>query len=343
MSANSKMRLDIIIPIYNCENNISNLLKELCIQNVYNDSIILIDDGSTDDSYNICKYYADRYTNIALIHQQNKGPALARNRGIDIGTNDFIWFIDSDDMIKENALEVIHSYLLYNTDILCFGMTMIGLDDNIEIYKNEQFFDKNKYNVYLGEIFNEIIDKSLFNSLCNKVFKREFLHKNNLYLDEVNLIEDVNYVIKVMSFYPTITAISDSLYIYHRIINCRNTVSSKYYLDKFDRYLELDDKFEELVNKYQLPRDSSKKINDILLCNIYSALVDEYSFASKISDYRNYNKIIKYLKNNSTFRMKLKDSKGVTFPLKVFRIFYLFFPISIVEIFVKIRVWIKSI
>ena len=337
------MNLDIIIPIYNCENNIGDLLKELCNQNIYNDSIILIDDGSTDNSYNICKYYADKYINVKLIHQDNKGPAIARNHGIKNGNNEFIWFIDSDDRIKDNALKIIHSYLKKNIDMICFGMTNVGFKNNVEIYRNEFTFKKNLYQVNLDEVFNELIDKSLFNSLCNKIFKREFLTRNKLFLDKVNLIEDVSYVIKVMNYCPKITVISDNLYIYYSIIENKNTVSSKYYPDKFDRYLELDDKFNKLIDKYHLPEDSSKRVNNILLRNIYSVLIEEYGYALKNNYFANYDNIIGILKNKTIFRKKIKNSKGITFTLKVFRLIYLYFPISFINFFIKTRLKIKSV
>ena len=99
-----KNRVSIIIPIYNVEGYISECIDSVLAQVISPYEIILIDDGSTDHTYDICKLYEKKYDNINLIYQENQGVAAARNRGIEEANGDWILFIDSDDIINEKAI-----------------------------------------------------------------------------------------------------------------------------------------------------------------------------------------------------------------------------------------------
>ena len=104
-------KVSIIIPIYNLEAYMSNSIDSVLNQSHKNIEIYLIDDGSTDGSSELCDTYAERYSNIKVIHKKNAGVSAARNTGLDNATGDFIMFLDGDDIIAPNAIEVLlHDY-----------------------------------------------------------------------------------------------------------------------------------------------------------------------------------------------------------------------------------------
>ena len=105
--------ISIIIPIYNTEKYLSMCIDSIVIDNEnYNDcEIILVNDGSTDESENVCKLYANKYKNIVYLKKKNGGLSDARNFGIKNSHGKYILFIDSDDFIEKNSLKRIMEYV----------------------------------------------------------------------------------------------------------------------------------------------------------------------------------------------------------------------------------------
>lgn len=104
-----KCYFSIIIPVYNCEKYVAECLDSCLEQDIPSDEyeIICIDDGSTDKSPKILDDYAAKYPNINVIHKENEGVSIARNTGIDAALGEYLWFVDSDDLIKENILSTL--------------------------------------------------------------------------------------------------------------------------------------------------------------------------------------------------------------------------------------------
>ena len=94
--------ISIIVPIYNSENYIKKCLDSILAQTYSNLEVILIDDGSTDNSYNICKDYQKKDNRIVLLQQKNAGVSRARNHGLEVAKGEYIGFVDSDDLLDEN-------------------------------------------------------------------------------------------------------------------------------------------------------------------------------------------------------------------------------------------------
>ena len=99
------MKFSVFIPTYNCEDALSNSIESILNQTYPDWELILIDDGSTDDSLSICQAYAAKDNRIRVIHQENAGQGAARNNGIGAATGDYIVFCDADDYYEIQALE----------------------------------------------------------------------------------------------------------------------------------------------------------------------------------------------------------------------------------------------
>ena len=180
-------KISIIIPVYNVENYIQQSVDSVLSQTYKNLEIILVDDGSKDNSGKICDKYKNIDTRIKVIHKKNGGLSSARNAGIEIATGKYIMFLDSDDFLENNACE-----LLYNT---------------IETMDTEYVMGNYIYTTYEGKKWDSpmfdvqedfevaITDykKAFFvmNSVVwNKIFKTEFIKRNNLKFVEGALSED---------------------------------------------------------------------------------------------------------------------------------------------------------
>ena len=120
-------KLSIIVPVYNVENWLSRCASSLINQDLDKSEyeIIFVNDGSTDDSFEIAKKYSESYDNIILISQENKGLSAARNAGINKANGKYIWFVDSDDWIEPNiAGQLLKEAEDCGLDVLCFGLNI---------------------------------------------------------------------------------------------------------------------------------------------------------------------------------------------------------------------------
>ena len=129
------MLLSIIVPVYNVEKYLCRCVDSLLDQGDFNDyEIILVDDGSTDKSGQLCDAYAEKYTNIVSLHQNNSGAATSRNSGLRTARGKFVFFVDSDDYIKSNCLNKLFDYIqTYELDVLCFNYLYSYVDGKKEV------------------------------------------------------------------------------------------------------------------------------------------------------------------------------------------------------------------
>lgn len=144
--------VSIIIPVYNTEKYLRHCLDSITNQSYTNIEIIIIDDGSTDNSPHICDEYAQQYKNVSVYHRKNQGVSSARNFGIETATGSYIIFIDSDDYIATTMCqELISAALSYNSDIvICGNYNVSTVGSTIRsIFPNTTYFS--------GELFTQEI------------------------------------------------------------------------------------------------------------------------------------------------------------------------------------------
>lgn len=163
--------ISIIIPVYNAEKHIGR-----CIESVMNQThqcleIILVDDGSTDSSLEICEKYAKKDERIRVLHKENGGPSSARNYGLKKCCGEYIGFIDADDYIeKEMYEELLCAAVKHNTVISMCGYYRIsgeeknfsGIYEEIEVISNKQLMKDIYTFKYMGVLWNKLFKKSLF-------------------------------------------------------------------------------------------------------------------------------------------------------------------------------------
>lgn len=214
------MKVSIIIPIYNTEKYLEDCLKSLINQTYQNIELIIVNDGSTDNSYQICQKYSN-YKNIKLINQKNQGVSIARNAGINIATGDYLMFVDSDDYIKANMVEVLVNNIKESDLAIC---------EYYEEYKNKSIPVKIKSADKV--INNKEAMLQTFGTVggysWNKLFKATIIKQNKLSFNpNIHMLEDQLFVIEYLKFAKSITIINQPLYKYRirksSITNISNT------------------------------------------------------------------------------------------------------------------------
>lgn len=205
-------KISVIVPMYNVENYIDKCIQSIINQTLKDIEIILVDDGSIDKTVEISNKYAENDKRIKVIKQKNKGVSSARNYGVSIAEGDFITFVDSDDFIEIDMLEVLYNAAIYNKcDVILSGIKIVK-DSNIEyefttdskIYTKQEvfklfYFDKKPFSP------NYAWGKLIKRSVCNKIKFREdiFLMEDALFSMElfINCSNNIMFLKKYLYNY----------------------------------------------------------------------------------------------------------------------------------------------
>lgn len=209
----SNSLITVIISVYNVENNISHCIESVLKQTYKSLEILIIDDGSTDNSYNICQKYADKDKRIKVIHQTNQGIATVRNAGIKLAKGNYIFWIDSDDYIKENIIEKLYENLIKcDADIsICDFIKgsetdYIFQDSNdiaVECFDNkrglELIYKNDHYSFIMAASWAKLIKKDLYNGLQypdGKIFEDIYMSHHL-----INKCKKIVFTNEVMYYY----------------------------------------------------------------------------------------------------------------------------------------------
>lgn len=207
----------IIVPIYNVESYLDSCISSILVQTYQNFELILVDDGSTDQSGMICNRYAEQDHRIKVIHQKNGGASSARNTGIDASKGEWICFVDSDDSVTKDWLE--HYAIWKDSDMLVQGFTLILSDGNMEECPTQDVHLEN------DSRFNIDFKKYKFNTPC-KCFRAEIILKANIRFQVgMHSGEDLLFTLQFLMYSRSIRFIPYNGYIYNRI----NSVLTKRY------------------------------------------------------------------------------------------------------------------
>lgn len=188
-------KVSIIVPIYNSSDYLVRCINSIIKQNYRNLEIILVNDGSIDNSLEICKMMSKMDNRIRIISQENKGLSEARNKGFSISTGDYICFIDSDDYMDKNMIEtLLKNALQYDADVSSVRAHVHTRNGTIREYSEER-----KISFYEGkdEAIHKYADSEISIAVWDKLFKRQKIE--NIVFDKNTYQEDADFMFKVCS------------------------------------------------------------------------------------------------------------------------------------------------
>lgn len=172
-------KVSIIVPVYNVEKYLKKAVESTLNQSYENLQIILINDGSTDESGKICDKYKQKDSRIEVIHKENGGLSDARNKGLDIANGKYIMFLDSDDFFEKDAVEIMYRKIEEKNADFVIG-NYINTEPNGKKWENS-IFDEKIYDNFKLSIKD--YEKSFFvmnSGVWNKIFRKEFIDRLNL-------------------------------------------------------------------------------------------------------------------------------------------------------------------
>lgn len=212
-----KMKISIVVPVYNVDKYLDRCIKSLINQDIEDYEIILIDDGSKDNSGQMCDEYQDRNSKIRVFHKENEGLGLTRNYGINQATGEYILFVDSDDYIAQECLKVLYSYVTANSCDVCFFERAFYKDGTVNFHQDvypEKVDHKNLAIMCLGEPLKK--DVFEIGPAWKALYKRSFLKNNEIFFESERdiLSEDYVFSAKLCLANPRICFFSKTIYFY---------------------------------------------------------------------------------------------------------------------------------
>ena len=248
----NKPLFSVIVPVFNNEKMIIQCIESIINQTLKDFELIIIDDGSTDNTYSVCEKYTHKNSNIILLKQKNKGVSSARNLGLSKASGKWCVFVDSDDTLKENHLEELSKT---DSDITWIGYDMYDENGNHLLQRLVEPINANTPELVNQSIFSLCHEKNFFAIIWTKKFKMEIIHKYQIAFDEsITICEDILFTHKYLQHCKSISCIKNATYNY---INREGSLSHGgtnlfHYFDFIKQYNNLINQidYEEILKQF---------------------------------------------------------------------------------------------
>lgn len=321
------IKVSVIVPVYNVEKYIDRCLSSLVNQSFKDYEIIVVNDGSPDNSQKIIDSYVDRYPNLVKsVIKKNGGQGSARNLGIDLSKGKYVMFVDSDDYVEITMIEKLYKKVVEDD-------CEIVICNNYIEYENGNKVEDFDESIYLNEENTYLFSKP---AVWNKIFLKDLIIKNKIKFREKLWYEDFDFTVNIYGLTKKIGFVSQPLYNY--IIREGSTMNNS----NIQRNLEIIMAFDEIIKFYK-----SKKIYEkyykylefLAIYNIYLATnvrvinakaswKKKREVISKLNDYviknfpnfKNNEYIDKYLNKNKKIIFTLMNNKQYFLINLIFRV-----------------------
>lgn len=292
MNDNKQPVVSIIVPVYNVSMYIEKCLQTLVWQSLSNIEIILVDDGSTDTSGQICDQYAGKYQNIKVIHCDNNGLGMARNRGLEIASGEYVGFVDSDDFISQRMYEILYRNAIENEADISYcawkrftveeptGESIIEDDENH--LQLQMWSGKEDIRQYLLDRIGrppECREDNFYGAtVCGGIFRRQLLEEYSIHFEseKVFIAEDMLFDIDVILRCRKIVHCDAVLYFYRYNPVSLTTV---YRSDRFEKNVILYHEMYNRLSKEFLTEDCFNSMSRYLLTAARIAIIQEAAFS----------------------------------------------------------------
>ena len=237
-------RFCIVVPVFNCINELSACVESILRQTEPDFELLLVDDGSTDGSGDLCDRLAEQDARIRVFHKANGGASSARNLGLEHTAGDLILFFDADDTVEQDLLEQVSAALAKSTpQMVIFGMAFDYYSNLARLEKAEQLSVKHTGFVSFEEIcsaYSDFFEDNALSSACNKVFSGRILRETGLrFSEEMTLYEDLDFVLRYLPHCQQIACLDQALYHYHIPSQAAHINQRVMHLETLQRNLEL--------------------------------------------------------------------------------------------------------
>ncbi|MRI84624.1 glycosyltransferase [Aerococcaceae bacterium WS4759] len=287
-----KKLITVIMPVYNTAKYLKDSIESIINQNIDSLELIIINDGSTDNSAEIINEYVSKYEFLKCITQSNQGQGSARNKGIQLSTGKYIYFMDSDDILELNALKTITDKLEeFQLDALFFDGKSFMDEENNQHYHRDlgrtNYSRKRSYGLFNSgqELWSQLIKHNDYTvSPCLYVLKKEVIMNNELFFEEGIIHED--QLFSTLLFFSLNKCAHYNWEFFKRRIRDGSTMTSSHIERKLNGYIEVFNKltsfYSEASFKTEFIKNQFKEyLSEILILISLTANVINIRFNSK--------------------------------------------------------------
>lgn len=277
-----KELISIIVPVYNVDKYISYCIESIRRQSIQNFELILVNDGSKDNSGTICDEYAQIDSRIKVIHKKNGGLGSARNAGIDMATGEFIFFCDSDDWIGINYLEILYSAIIeYKADQAVGSFTKVTENEKICIKHEEGIYDLSTSEDKIQYCFYKIFGRKHGWETWTRLYRTNIIKNNEIRFCEHcdNFAEDLGYSLVYSLYCSKIVSVNSAEYFYR--VRPNSIMTSNVGQFKFNAVNEIfiyfHDKYIKALDGYRI-KDILPIFHFLIMFNQYFNIIGTTSY-----------------------------------------------------------------
>lgn len=277
-------KISVIIPVYNVESYLKRCIESVLKQSYSNLEVILVNDGSTDNSGDICNQFSLLDKRVQVIHQKNLGVSRSRNTGIRYSTGDYITFVDSDDYIENDMYEILVNNIEENNADISVCKSRIIYENSNEKITDE----KNEKKLLLKEDAIESLICNMDNAVWNKLYKYEII--KNIRFNE-NITHGEDFYFNLQAFKNCELIIYDNRCKYNYIKRGNSITTSMFSIKSFDEVKSKDLIYEYILNYFPQLELKARRLPFISRLNIFRKIFitgNEKKYKKEIVEYRKY-------------------------------------------------------
>ena len=279
--------ISVIVPVYNVEKYLERCVKSIAAQTYKDLEILLIDDGSTDESGKMCDDFQQTDSRIKAFHKQNGGLSDARNYGIEHSAGEFISFVDSDDYIDEKMLETLHRLITENDADLAVCSAM----DVFEGKEITQVKEIKEFNLNKVESYKYMLRGDGIPSACNKLYKRQTV--GDVRFPVGKLYEDGFFTPQILKRVEKTAVTSKPMYYYFRRADSITTKPFR----KGD--LDVIEAYDKCVKQVKELCPEALPYAEFRYRNAYFNVLDKMLMRDDCKEIPEYKQVVKYLKKHT--------------------------------------------
>lgn len=298
------MKVSVIIPVYNSEKYLDRCLNSLIKQSYSDIEVIIIDNGSKDNSINIIKEYSKNDNRIKMYTCNTSGASSARNLGLNNASGEYALFVDSDDYISEDYVEKMISYVKSKkTMVLCNNQEI--WEDRID---ERQLFENVDDEILSKEEVIKEIASGKAGLVCSKLIDLSIVKENNIQFDtNVKLSEDLLFFLEIAKYTEEFIHINESLYFYDR--RNENSITRRYLENAWENQIYVLNKVEQILSQLNIKEEDK----DLILCNKLKNCIN-FSIINELDDinFKNFKHKVRNIKEilNKKINMEKIEKKS---------------------------------